>query len=738
MRFVAALVTSLVLSSLTETVHAQGAAVTDFVLVDTSTGRDIMLMDDGMAIDIQQVGDQLSIRVQATSSTRKVDIDINGLIMRTEITPPYYIAGSYEDEIYTSNSIAELGPHYVTACASATADFSVGRLDAASDACKTIRFTTQEGTNLGPPPTETGSDVDPIEADFNGVIQGNLMVNDVVTLGLSGPPASETSTTNPGIYRPPSVNADYKLDCTFTHGESGTSFVIPGFYAGDGNAANLGSVGGDTWVCLFVPSQPGSYSYSVNFREGTNVALFDGGNPGNFFDGATGNFEIAAQAVNATGFYGKGKLGASTTKNRLVFANGEYFTPVGPSSPSNLLAYDDFDDTPNNNMYRKSYAVHEQDFKTGDVTFRGANGTSIIGAINYLASKGINSITATVLTQDGNVYPFVEPERFLAYDISKLDQWRVVFDHTAKKGMMLRLALQDSGSDSVLNGGNLLEERKLFMREMVARFGHHLGLVWDLGEDLTATQIQERCTFLRSIDAYKSPIAIRTTSAIPDPEVLGISCIDIISVSTATADVNTVVMDYVEAANSINNSTRPTKLVISTYEQGDGVGTTTDDATNNVFRQDVLWGALMAGGADVSYYFGTKYVENDLTTQSFRSRAKLWEQSTYALNFLKNFPVQDMIGNNNLVTNGNWCFHNEKHSVVVVYKKSGIAAGSIDLLAPPGSLYNVRWYNPRTGGALQKVSSTSVVGAGEDVPLGLAPNGENGDWLILLTCTNCA
>lgn len=736
MRFVAAIVSSLLWCSLTETVHAQGgAAVTDFVLVDTSTGRDIMVMDDGMAIDIQQVGDQLSIRVQATTSTRKVDIDINGLIMRTEITPPYYIAGSMEGEIYPSNSISQLGPHFITACASATAEFSGGRLDTSSDACKTIQFRTQEGTNLGPPTPEAGSDVDAIVSDFDGIIQGNLMVNDVVILGLSGPPASETSTTNPGIYRPPSVNADYRLDCTLTHVASGTSLVVPGFYVGDGSAANLGSVGGDTWVCLFVPSQPGNYSYSVNFREGTNVALFDGGNPGKFFDGATGNFEIAAQPANATNFFAKGKLRASSTKNRLVFANGEFFTPVGTGSPSNLLAYDDFDDTPNNNMYRKSYADHDQDFKSGDVTFRGANGTSLIGAIDYLVSKGINSITATVLTQDGNVYPFVEPERFLAYDISKLDQWRVVFDHTAKKGMMLRLALQDSGSDRVLNDGNLLDERKLFMREMVSRFGHHLGLVWDLGEDLTVTQIQERCTFLRSIDPYKSPIAIRTTSAIPDPQLLGISCIDIISVSSATADVNSVVMDYVEAANNI---LRATKLVISSYEQGDGVGTTTDDPTNNVFRQDVLWGSLMAGGGDISYYFGTKYVENDLTTQSFRSRARLWEQSTYALSFLKNVPVQDMIGNNNLVTNGNWCFHNEKHSVVVVYKKSGIAAGSIDLLAPPGSLYNVRWYNPRTGGALQKVSSTSVVGSGQDVPLGLAPNGENGDWLVLLTCTNCA
>ena len=48
--------------------------------------------------------------------------------------------------------------------------------------------------------------------------------------------------------------------------------------------------------------------------------------------------------------------------------------------------------------------------------------------------------------------------------------------------------------------------------------------------------------------------------------------------------------------------------------------------------------------------------------------------------------------------------------------------------------YNVQWYNPRSGGALQDGSVTRVSG-GNRVSLGNAPNAPNMDWAVLVTNT---
>ena len=74
-----------------------------------------------------------------------------------------------------------------------------------------------------------------------------------------------------------------------------------------------------------------------------------------------------------------------------------------PTVPENLLAYFDFDGT-----YRISnessegeatatkelhrYAAHVQDYRDGDPTWQEGKGKGLIGAVNYLSEKGMNSI----------------------------------------------------------------------------------------------------------------------------------------------------------------------------------------------------------------------------------------------------------------------------------------------------------------------------------------------------------
>ena len=60
------------------------------------------------------------------------------------------------------------------------------------------------------------------------------------------------------------------------------------------------------------------------------------------------------------------------------------------------------------------------------------------------------------------------------YDVSKLAQWNIVFDHMDRKGMMLHVVTQETENDRRLGGSaGLNEVRKIYYRELVARFAHH-------------------------------------------------------------------------------------------------------------------------------------------------------------------------------------------------------------------------------------------------------------------------
>ena len=131
----------------------------------------------------------------------------------------------------------------------------------------------------------------------------------------------------------------------------------------------------------------------------------------------------------------------------------------------------------------------------------------MIGAINYLAAKGCNVFSFLPYNAGGdgdNVWPFTSRNDKFHYDCSKLDQWGIVFDHATSLGHYLHFKLQETEIDdnrrgghkpggnnnhakvpTSLDGGKLGNERKLYCREIVARFGHLLTIERNLGEENT-------------------------------------------------------------------------------------------------------------------------------------------------------------------------------------------------------------------------------------------------------------
>ncbi|HMB62091.1 MAG TPA: DUF5060 domain-containing protein, partial [Eudoraea sp.] len=106
-----------------------------------------------------------------------------------------------------------------------------------------------------------------------------------VTVMFDGPNTGENNATNPFL--------DYRLNVTFS-GPGGSTYIVPGYYAADGNAANTSAASGNKWAVKFTPDKTGQWTYTASFRTGSNVAVSLDPNAGSptSFNGASGSFTI--------------------------------------------------------------------------------------------------------------------------------------------------------------------------------------------------------------------------------------------------------------------------------------------------------------------------------------------------------------------------------------------------------------------------------------------------------------
>lgn len=127
----------------------------------------------------------------------------------------------------------------------------------------------------------------------------------------------------------------------------------------------------------------------------------------------------------------------------------------------NVYDYDDYA------MKRKSWAPHAVDYQPGDPTWAGGKGSEIIGAINYLASKGLNAFsffTMNIEGDDKNVYMYTSDSAVnrTRIDVSKCAQWEIVFEHADKMGMYLHFKTQETENDKLLDGGGKWRSGHIF------------------------------------------------------------------------------------------------------------------------------------------------------------------------------------------------------------------------------------------------------------------------------------
>ncbi len=245
----------------------------------------------------------------------------------------------------------------------------------------------------------------------------------------------------------------------------------------------------------------------------------------------------------------------------------------------------------------------------------GANdGRAIIGALNYLASTGVNSIYFLPMNIGGDgqdSWPYVGPidpngsnsNDSTRFDVSKLEQWEVFFAHAQSLGILLHLVLNEAEAPNKneLDGATLGPERKLFYRELVARFGHHKTIVWNisgeynLGLNLGSARVLEWAAFLKSIDPYGHPVTVHNAGnpgvSGPWAPFIGQDELDLTSLQGArdTSGWSDIVEDY-RAATAATG--KPLAVMI------DEPGSPTRDFNGDFddFRRSIIWPILLSGG----------------------------------------------------------------------------------------------------------------------------------------------
>jgi hypothetical protein len=508
--------------------------------------------------------------------------------------------------------------------------------------------------------------------------------------------------------------------------------MVPGYFAADGNAAETGATSGDKWRVYFVPTEAGEWQWKASFREGTDVAIADKAEPGKptAFDGATGSLPIVETQPSSGDPRDRGMVQYIGDRYLHYAATGEPFLKGGADSPENFLAYYEFDDTKPTHRF----GPHALDFREGDPTWRGGKGRNIIGALNYLAGKGVNSLYFLTMNLKGDgkdVWPWTSDTERFRYDTSKLDQWDIVFSHMDRLGMMLHVVTQEQENDQLLDKGDLGPERRLYYRELIARFGHHLAITWNLGEENTNTDAQRMAfaDYIHAVDPYNFPVVVHTFPKQYDKvysPLLGHPTIDGVSLQTnATWEQTTRWIDRSETSGR--------KWNVCLDEIGPantGVKPDFDDFNHDEVRKLHLWPHFMAGGAGVEWLFGYKYAHNDINLEDFRSRDHMWELTTIARRFFEeHLPFPEMRHAEVLATGKDARCFARPGTVYAIYLPEGGEA-QIDL-GEMKSAFTVEWFNPRAGGKLRKGNIETVSGPGIQ-SIGKPPRDKTKDWVAVV------
>ncbi|MEM7049262.1 MAG: DUF5060 domain-containing protein [Acidobacteriota bacterium] len=706
---------------------AQAADVTEFVLIDATNDQAIAAFDpleDGATLDLILLPtDQLNIEARVDGAVGSVVFSLTGVAgeNRTENVAPYALFGDSGGDFNAWTAIP--GDFRLTA-----QSFSQSNGAGTAGVERVIDFSIIDGPL---PPDGDGS----VEV-FGGEAGAPTAMRrwHRVTLSLAGPGASETSSPNPFL--------DYRLQVELT-APDGRLFNVPGYFAGDG----VGGAVGNRWLAHLAPDMVGTWLYEVSLRQGAEVAVDLADTAGAAvmpYDGTSGSFTVSESTAVAPDLKAPNR---GLIKNRghhyLTDSQGRVWLKGGPNIPENLLGYTGFDNTPSAGH---DFDAHLGDWRPGDPDWNGGAGRALIGALNYIADRGANVVYFLPMNLFGDAndtFPTISGAAKTRYDLSKLAQWEIAFGHAQSRGIFLHfvLAETESGNENYHDGGDLGPERKLYYRMLNARFGHHNGLEWNLGEenDYGTAKREEFAAYLKAIDPYDHPVTTHTHGNQYEgfyAPLLGNGDFDLTSFQGNTS--RRAMFDL--AADWRQRSAAAGAPWMVSFDEPQKIeNDVTDQAAGYPHgRRDKLWPLFLGGGGGFEWYVqqdgGGHSFDQAIDDFAALDAALTW--TGHLLAFLGDLPLLQMTPDRSLVSSS---ASGEAYALALegeVYALYHDRAGgplSLDLTAVSASdTFTVRWFDPRLGGALQ-IGSVAEVTGGAVVDLGSAPHTAANDWACLVT-----
>ena len=481
-----------------------------------------------------------------------------------------------------------------------------------------------------------------------------------IELSFIGPDSIGMGTPNPFLI---------EMETVF-YGPGSRSFVISGYYDGDGN----GGMDGSKWKVKFTPDMPGEWEFTTNSSEP-------------LLDGHIGTFYIDENDDCPT-YQTEGMLNYSCVgrlefvgEHYLKFQNGPYWLKGGGDDPEDFLA-------PGTNVgFSNKYQ-----------------------AIDFLASKGVNSLYLLLnnIGGDGNnVWPWVgttsseaqsNQERF---DLVKLAEWESLFSYLQQKGIVLHLLFEDDGGWSGFN-------RMLYYRQIISRFGHHNVLIWNISEEYdenySADQIKAFGQMIRSLDPYDHPITVHHSGPLDQwLPFVGDNRFDMTSFQTEKSPVNLEAGFWFEL---VENSGRTIPI---SFDETGKIGVADQDISRHI-----LWSVYMGGG---------NFEMHTFPLNSFVDFSAHFSDMTRARHFFEDIPFWAMQPKNNLLISGVGYVFAQDGEVYTAYLPYG---GQIELdLTGISQNFDCEWFNPRDGS--RQPIGTIQGGTVQDF---ITPTLE--DWVLLL------
>ena len=619
-------------------------------------------------------------------------------------------------------------------------------------------------------------------------VSGSLTQWQPLEVLFSGPSGlSETGGVNPFL--------DYRLQVAFESG--GTTYNVPGFFDG------VDASGNSIWKARFTPDRAGDWSYAADLRTGSDVAVNLAGNAGAAvpLTGASGAFGVAPRDASAPGFLSRGRLSYAGGHYLQTQGDQKYWLKSGADSPENLLGYAGFDNTP---RFRHQYAAHRGDWDPGDPDWTNdapngsgvRDGRNLIGAMNYLSDVGVNSVYFLPMNIGGDgrdtspysggiIWNGSTSNDNTRFDISKLAQWETAFAHAQAKGLNLHVVLNEAetANKQELDGTALGNERKLFYREMVARFGHHNALQWNLSEEynrsrgtageLSPDLVKSYAEYLSAVDPYDHPLTVHNGNygdwpngtSFPDQHAdlpgdgrraewepfMGDDRFDLTSFQNYQ---QRAIGDHVEylrqrsaaagrpLAVMIDEPESLTRIPVGPNDNTDPSGDTLAERFNTV-RKEMTWDIYLSGGS-MEWFVHNE----DQSLEDFRVYEQVYRETAIARRFMEDHlpfwlmdPDDDLLRGEDTDYGGGEVFALAGETYAIYLPdasnddnaQSADGSPELDLRTLAGVDFELRWFNPRSG---EFVGDVVALEGGGWVALGVTPGGTGvsglNDWVGLI------